>query len=507
MIRELIALAACLAVGDGCTTPMRGRTDQIAIDQIAVVGQPVMVWDDTGIWGGIDASSRAWRERDGTVNLLINSLDAYRMRGPDLDHLVFDPTRTFMSGPYELPEDNYNFWHFLNSPYSRDGVTFYSLTHSEWYAAMLTGDLIFDPNTHTFPVATPVDNPYPRNVLYNSWTTTVNLMQSVNGGASWALRTVDGNHSPAKTSYHWTGTDALANRAFLHAALYSGLQQISRLVKEVTNGVTYYYAVGNHYKRDFSLINPGAGQWAAPLVKNGLAMIRTSDISNPNGWEVWTGGSSWASPITSENVGTFLPMLNGVPAAWVPNPYEFPGPAWNADIIFDTEAELYILIFTNGTPSSSGPVCYMTSQSLAAPVWSDYRPIIGTDTVVVGATTGFGGPNYVSMIDPNSPGFNFEYTNGNPRLYYVTGRKLYQLQLQTTYGGIPQTGRYLPGAEEGNRVCAARADEASRPPVGDALVGLVVQHSQYERWKASYEPCMADRGFPPGAPVREKVAR
>ena len=474
----------------------------------------MQVWaDTTQIYNGIDASARAWREADGTVNLLINSLDAYRMRGPDLDHLTFDPNRIYIAGPFDLVEAHRNFWNFIMGPYSLDGVTFYSLSHSEQYAWMLIDEPAADGTRITRPhgssPVTPLNqaefNGFGRSGVFNSWTTTVNLMRSTNGGASFAPVATDGSQAVADTSFYWTGTPQLANRAYMHAVLYTGIQQISRLVKEGS----YYYAVGNHYHRDFT----GTLQYPLPgLDKNGLCIIRTQDFTNPSGWEVWTGGSNWASPITRDNVGTFLPMLNGVPIAWTPNPYQFPGPAWAPDIIFDTVAHQFILIFTHGTPSSSGPMGYITSPSLATPVWSDYRHIIGSDTVVVGPGRGFGGPNYVSMIDPNSPGFNFEYTNGNPRLYYVTGRNLYRLQLQTTYGGIPQTGRYLRGAEEANRVCAARADEASRPPVADALVGLVVpvlgnQHSHYERWKASYEPCMADRGFPPGAPLREKVAR
>ncbi len=72
------------------------------------------------------------------------------------------------------------------------------------------------------------------------------------------------------------------------------------------------------------------------------------------------------------------------------------------------------------------------------------------------------------------------------------------------------TYRYLPGGEEASRTCDAKArqdPQVRKSDVGIALVGPVLGGAQarYDRWLAVYEPCMTEHGFPPGAPVREKV--
>jgi hypothetical protein len=88
----------------------------------------------------------------------------------------------------------------------------------------------------------------------------------------------------------------------------------------------------------------------------------------------------------------------------------------------------------------------MTAASLANPVWSDATAIGGTATLLTdpaGNVTGFGDGNYASIIDASSPGFNFEFTGGNPMLFYSTfpiryggdnvARDLYRVQLSITY--------------------------------------------------------------------------
>src|SRR5437016_10374268 len=65
---------------------------QLSIAQIRVVGQPVKVFDHTRDkqepYNIPDAQISAWKEANGTVNLMVPHLEAYRMRGPDLLHLT-----------------------------------------------------------------------------------------------------------------------------------------------------------------------------------------------------------------------------------------------------------------------------------------------------------------------------------------------------------------------------------------------------------------------------------
>ncbi len=89
------------------------------IAQIQVVGQPVIVFDHTTDqqqpYNIPDSQITAWREANGTVNLMIPHYEAYRMRGPDLAHLTIDPNEIYSSSQSgsQIPENLYNYHHWL----------------------------------------------------------------------------------------------------------------------------------------------------------------------------------------------------------------------------------------------------------------------------------------------------------------------------------------------------------------------------------------------------------
>ncbi len=109
------------------------------IAHIQVVGQPVIVFDHTTDqqqpYNIPDEQITAWKEVNGTVNLMIPSFEPYRMRGPDLLHLTIDPNEIYSStqSGSQVIENLYNYHHWFAGPYSLDGQNFYSLAHSEWY--------------------------------------------------------------------------------------------------------------------------------------------------------------------------------------------------------------------------------------------------------------------------------------------------------------------------------------------------------------------------------------
>ncbi len=391
------------------------------IAQIQVTGQPVIVFDHTKDQQQPlnipDEQITAWREADGTVNLMIPHYEAYRMRGPDLLHLTIDPNEIYSStqSGSQITENLYNYHHWLAGPYSLDGKNFYSLAHSEWYACLLNGDC----------------NQTGANGLgagSNSWVNTVNSFVSADGGASWQLNVVNSNHVVAKTGYYWTGSVALADKIYLQALNHTGMFQPTRVIKE---GDTYY-AIGYYIHRDFTRIDPAHGVYQAPVDKTGYALMRTNDITNPNGWQAWTSGSTY-EPISKQNFGVFLLQQNGSTLNAAP-----------PQIIFDTNAQRYILIHT--LYGGSNAVYYMTTKSLANPSWSQSTPILGTAQLITdpgGPVRGFNDANYPSILDNNSKGFNFEFTSGNPLLFYSTfpgqyggnnlARDVYRVQLSITY--------------------------------------------------------------------------
>jgi hypothetical protein len=423
---RIAPLLASLSIGplflmQGCSLGAGSAAATKTIAQIQVIGQPVKVFDHTTDqqepYNIPDSQITAWREADGTVNLLIPHFEAYRMRGPDLEHLTIDPKKIYSSSQSasQVPEDLYNYHHWLMGPYSLDGQHFYSLAHSEWYACLLNGDCGQIGSNGL-------------GVTLNSWVNTVDSFVSANGGASWQLNVVNGNHVVANTGYYWTGSQALASKIYLQALNHTGMFQPTRVIKE--GG--YYYAISLYQHRDFTQIDPAHGVYQAPIDKYGYALVRTNDITNPNGWQAWTSGSTF-EPLSKQEIGVFMPQRNGSSLNAAP-----------PQIIFDTNAQCYILIHTLFAGSNS--VNYMTTKSLANPSWSESTPILGTAELVTdpgGPVQGFNDSNYPSILDATSQGFSFEFTNGNPLLFYNTSpsqyggdnlaRDVYRVQLAITY--------------------------------------------------------------------------
>jgi len=412
------AFATCQAQPPKATGAASPRKAAAQISGITLVGSPVIVFDhlrDQQEPDNIpDAPVTAWKNADGTVNITIPSDEMYRMQGPDLEHLTMDPNKIFSSATQgnDIVEKHFNYHHWFLAPYTFDGQAIYVLTHTEWYACLLLNDC---GNS---------------NYLVNSWENSNNSLVSEDGGASWALNVVNGSHVVAAAGDHWTGSRELKLRAYHKATNHSGIFTPSRLIKEGD----HYYSIGFVIHRDFSKLDPKTEE--APIDKYGYVLLRTADVTNPAGWDAWVSGTTF-DLITQSDYGTFLPQQNGASLN-----------SSQPQIIFDTNAQTYIAIFTQW--GKNGGVYYMTSKSLAAPVWSDAQLISGTTKFRAdprgprkACNRGFWAGDYVSILDTNSPGMNFEFTSGTPWMFYAVdpsrcggdnlARDLYRVQLSVTY--------------------------------------------------------------------------
>jgi len=421
IISSFFLMQGCSSGGNSTPGNVPGAPATMTIAQIQVTGPPVKVFDHTKDqqqpFNIPDSQITAWRDADGTVNLMIPHKENYRMRGPDLEHLTIDPHEIYSSSQSanQIPENLYNYSHWLMGPYSLDGQHFYSLAHSEWYACLLNSNCALIGANGL-------------GVTFNSWVNTVDSLVSADGGASWQLNIVSGNHVVANPGYYWTGSEALADEIYLQALNHTGIFGPTRVIKEGN----YYYAIAFYIHRDFAKIDPAQGIYMAPVDKTGYVLIRTNDITNPNGWQAWITGSTY-EPVSQQNFGVFLPQQNG-------KSLNAPPP----QIVFDMNAQCYILVHT--IYGGSNAVNYMTTESLANPSWSESTPILGTAKLITdpaGPVQGFNDSNYPSILDTNSSGFNFEFTTGSPLLFYSTfpgqyggdnlARDVYRVQLSVTY--------------------------------------------------------------------------
>jgi hypothetical protein len=412
------AAAACQAQLKKVTGSLSHQNSPAQISRISLVGTPVIVFDhlrDKREPDNIpDAPVTAWKTADGTVNITIPSDEMYRMQGPDLEHLTMDPNKIFSSATEgsDIVEKHFNYHHWFLAPYTFDGRAIYVLTHTEWYACLLLNDC--------------GESSY----YVNSWENSNNSLVSKDGGASWVLNVVNGSHVVAAAGDRWTGSKELKLRTYHKATNHSGIFTPSRLIKEGD----YYYSIGFVIHRDFGKLN--LKTYEAPVDKYGYVLLRTADVTNPAGWEAWVSGTTF-DLITHGDYGTFLPQQNGVGLN-----------TSQPQIIFDTNTQTYIAIFTQW--GKNGGVYYMTSKSLAAPVWSDAQLISGTTKFQAdprgprkACNRGFWAGDYVSIIDTNSPGMNFEFTGGAPWMFYAVNparcggdnlaRDLYRVQLSISY--------------------------------------------------------------------------
>lgn len=393
------------------------------IKQIRFVNQPSIVFDHArdkqGELNLPDAQVTAWRESDGTVNLTIPHYENYRMRGPDLAHLHIDPKVILSSiaSAGDPVEDHYNYRHWIMSPYTFDGKNIFSLVHSEWYACLLHGDCTEGSNQ------------------INSWVTTITAFTSADGGASWGPLGANASHNVAAMGYKWTGSRALNSSTYRTTLDHTGLTVPTRIIKEGN----YFYSIANLIHRDSATLDANG---SAPIDKFGFVLLRSGDLSNPASWGAWTGAGNF-SPVADGKFQEFLPVKNG----GLMN-------VASAQMIYDTHAQTYILFFSvncDNLSSCASPLYYTTTKSLANPSWSESVQIAGSDTIRSdprgpGTACSQGFKSYISVIDDQSPGFNFEFTAGHPWLFYVVNpgncdpnknleRDLYRLELAIDYEG------------------------------------------------------------------------
>src|SRR5207249_9759168 len=114
-IKTIIRWAAALCVLSGCFfAPVVGAA---TITEIRVVGVPVKIFDHKQRVEKDNISDgpvNAWREADGTVNLMLPHYEAYRLRGPNLLNLTLDRNKVFSSrrSAGYIKEDLYNLVHW-----------------------------------------------------------------------------------------------------------------------------------------------------------------------------------------------------------------------------------------------------------------------------------------------------------------------------------------------------------------------------------------------------------
>jgi hypothetical protein len=344
-----------------------------------------------------DAFPHAYRDALGKVFLTQTHMENYRMAGSNLLELEVDPIKTYSSlARSSNPEESYYDYHqWVVAPYTLDGRTFYALNHHEWYACLRD------------------DNCEGQNRM-NSWVSSITQFKSTDGGATWSKNAPCADQASSCRQAHVVIRPAPWGDQSYEVLNHHGMFMSSRIIKEGD----YYYAVIGYIHRTFT---PPAPQ--GEIDRIGSTIIRTRDVTRASDWEVWQGGSRYGPPVEPLEVIRWDLQLN----------------ATGGTLTYDLVSCQYILLFYNY--DLPGKLWYMTSSSLASPRWSDPRVVTGSEAFVTDERRpdhrGFTAANYSSIIDPASPGLNFEFTRENPYLFYITPeptnshfRDMYRVPLQ-----------------------------------------------------------------------------
>jgi len=216
---------------------------------LTVIGQPEVVykWDTDRCADNMlpDLPTRAIRDADGNVQLIISSTTNYRLIGPDFDSLKPDCSPIMLSDQDPNPA-NYNHSEWLAATYTEDGKTIYAIVHNEFH-----GDQV-----------TPSQCPSGLHVLCTLISLTSAL--STDGGKTYTQLPAP-NHRVANFPYPY---DPDWMRA---------IWQPSGIVKSPKDG--YYYVLIQYDQRNSDHTSD----------IQGMCVMRTQTLDDPSSWRAWDG--------------------------------------------------------------------------------------------------------------------------------------------------------------------------------------------------------------------------
>jgi hypothetical protein len=356
-----------------------------------------------------DGRASGYRTADGRAHLLLAHYQNYRISGPDFDRLAAAPQLTFSSRANDSKvQTEYGHHQWVMSPYTDDGVRFVALAHSEWYGCLPFG-------------ADPVKGCAVGSNQVNSWVNGITVFVSDDGGATFrraepgAKSVLYGPPAPYPSWSFWTAPTPL-NYGMFHP---------SNLIREGA----HLYAFARYERRTAD----GAS------ATSGLVLLRSSDPARAATWQAWSAD------------GTFAAVTD--PVATLPGTASHD----HASITFNEALCAYLVVYWD---YAAGGLYFTTTPSLAKPVLAPARRVEHQDTFLTYPGTsraGLGPPNYASLVDTSTPGFNLVRSGTAPFLHYnsfdpsdVLRRNLYRVALRLSASAPPPelvpTGLFMVGS-------------------------------------------------------------
>ena len=313
-----------------------------------------------------DLPARAFRDADGTVQLISSHLLGRRWTGAELDQVTHDCT-VVLGSDHQADPSLFNDNEWLYAPYTEDGTTIWMLIHNEYHGWEHSADC--PPPNH-----------------FRCWYNAITLAVSHDGGLSYQDAAPPPDHLVA----------SLPDVYIANAGPY-GVMSGTNIVKKDDD----YYA--------FVRID------ATNSDHQRQCLMRTDDLSRPDSWRAWDGDEftiAWRDPYQMDES-----ERGGVPCAAVSEPTLG---IVSSSLHYNTFLEQYVLL-GESTVHRDGQdiwgIIYATSTDLihwsnrylltAAELPWTYQP--GDDNFIL----------YPSLLDPNSNSRNFETADEQAYVYFT----------------------------------------------------------------------------------------
>jgi hypothetical protein len=310
-----------------------------------------------------DAPARAFRDADGAVHLLATHFTNRASVGPELDRVRHDCRVLLRSGNQPHPE-MFDDRSWLAAVYTADGRNVTALVHDE-----------FQGHRHASLCST--------GRYIDCWYNAITMAVSRDGGASFAL---------------------LPPRERVVAALPYPYERDRRKHVGYFNPTNILAADGFLYAMVFA--EPVGRQ------KHGSCLMRTPAIDDPRAWRAWDGAGfsiSFTDPYTAASGGD---------AGHVCEPVGKGKLRWPVTSISRHRSSgLYVALMmgvTEGASPQSG-VFYSVSRDLIE--WAEPRLLLGAPMPSRYACGDAAPLAYPSLLDPASPGRNFDAVSDRAELF------------------------------------------------------------------------------------------
>jgi hypothetical protein len=366
---------APIAVPTQSPTRVPTRTpDPFPNPVVRVTGEEEVVYDwSTDHCEGLnvpDLGSRAFRGADGQVQLILSHFENYRMIGPDLNSVKIDCNR-IMRSTGDADPAMFTDQEWIAAPYTEDGQTIYAIVHNEYHGYEHRGQC--REVGHYVP---------------ECWYNSLTLVVSTDGGHTYTHALTPPAHMVAGFPYVYKPDAGVA-----------GLREPSNIIRAQDG---YYYEFANAVYYDGN--------------KQGVCLMRTTDVSDPTAWRFWNGKSF---------DGTFINPYLSTPAN--PDEHLCPplapdeiGASLNFSITYNTYLKRYVLVGNmadqRGTRtvwgfyySFSFDLIHWTHRKLLKEITLPWTAEHFDDVMY----------HYPSLLDPLSDSRNFDTTGETAYLYYT----------------------------------------------------------------------------------------